>query len=197
MTTLKAQAEKLGIEVNGRWSDDTLQKKIDEAKAEKGANFGGKGDHDGDGKDGGAAPSQAAIAGAPVADDGTELKTEATPKAAKATVTIDAKTRLIITAEELNIVVDENWDEARLRGEIQMALEGRADLQVKGAIPPAEYGKVDFDPATQGDKTTYTLQTDYWDKDGERVPAGTDVAFTDTEARRLGSNVLKPKSVLG
>ncbi|UXN74498.1 hypothetical protein N8D56_04990 [Devosia sp. A8/3-2] len=55
MATLKEQAEALGIEVNGRWSDETLQKKIDEAKAAK--SFGGKGDHDKDGKVGGAAPS--------------------------------------------------------------------------------------------------------------------------------------------
>lgn len=187
MTTLKAQAEALNIEVNGRWSDETLQKKIDEAKAAKGDA----------GASTNAGPSAAAAAGAAVADDGTKLKTEATPKATKAGVTIDAKTRLIITAEELNIEVDENWDEDRLRAEIQMAREGRADLQVKGAVPPAEYGKVDFDPATKGDKTTYTLVADYWDEAGNRIPAGTDLPFSDAEARRLGSSVLKPKSVLG
>ena len=39
-----------------------------------------------------------------------------------------------------------------MRGEIQMAREGRADLQVKGAIPPAEYSDVNYDPATKADK---------------------------------------------
>lgn len=187
MSNLKKQAEDLGIDVNGRWSDETLQKKIDEAKAAKAAAAGNAGSNTG--------PSPAAAAGAPVADDGTQLKTEETPKASKAGVVIDAKTRLIITAEELNIEVDEDWDEARLRAEIQMAREGRADLQVKGAVPPAEMADVDYDPATKGDKTEYTLIADYWDENGNRVPAGTNMAFDDKEALRLGPNVLKAKSI--
>jgi hypothetical protein len=32
MATLKKQAEDLGIDVDGRWSDETLQQKINEAK---------------------------------------------------------------------------------------------------------------------------------------------------------------------
>ena len=43
MASLKKQAEDLGIKVDARWSDETIQRKIDEAKA---APFGGKGDHD-------------------------------------------------------------------------------------------------------------------------------------------------------
>jgi hypothetical protein len=203
MSTLKKQAEDLGIEVNPRWSDETLKKKIDEAKeaqddAKKdNAPFGGKGDHDGDGTPGGSAPPLAQT-GAPVADDGTPLKTEETPKATKAKVELDVKTRLTITAEELNIEVDEEWDEDRLRAEIQQAREGRADLQVKGAVPKPETAAVDYDPATRGDKevkSPYTLLRDYWDEEGERIPAGTDLSFTDSEARRLGPEVLKPKGV--
>lgn len=255
MSNLKKEAEALGIEVNARWTDETLQKKIDEAKAdavsadlkkqaeELGINvdgrwgderirqeidaklnepsheragtapdagaaghelqgrqpFGGKGDHDGDGKPGGTAPILAQT-GAPVADDGTPLATEQTPKATKAKVELDVKTRLTITAEELNIEVDEDWDEDRLRAEIQMAREGRADLQVKGAVPPAEYGRVDYDEATRANKdpkVSYELLRDYWDEAGERIPAGTNVSLTDTEARRLGPDVLKVKNVFG
>lgn len=51
--SLKYQAETLGIKVDGRWSDERLQKEIDEALAKAPAPFGGKGDHDGDGKPGG------------------------------------------------------------------------------------------------------------------------------------------------
>ena len=35
MTTLKKEAEALGIEIDGRWSDETLKQKIDEAKAQR------------------------------------------------------------------------------------------------------------------------------------------------------------------
>jgi hypothetical protein len=61
MSNLKKQAEDLGIKVDGRWSDDRIQQEIDSAK--KSQPFGGKGDHDGNGKVGGAAApvSQAAI----------------------------------------------------------------------------------------------------------------------------------------
>jgi hypothetical protein len=56
--SLKYQAETLGIKVDGRWSDERLQKEIDEALAKAPETpkpaFGGKGDHDGDGKPGGA-----------------------------------------------------------------------------------------------------------------------------------------------
>lgn len=80
---LLKQAEELSITVNARWSDETLQKKIDEALAGSGSGsgsgqkpdtdeegaatppgpagtgeqFGGKGDHDGNGTTGGAAPA--------------------------------------------------------------------------------------------------------------------------------------------
>lgn len=125
---LLKQAEELSITVNARWSDETLQKKIDEALAgagtdqkpdpdgdeegaenppttpDKGEKFGGKGDHDGNGKTGGAAPAK------------------------------------------------------------------------KG--------------------TVYTLKRAYWDKDGNRIEAGSDVTLDDNEARRLGRDVLEPKSVL-
>ena len=58
MSDLKAEAEELGIKVDGRWSDDRLQQEIDKVLAgEAPQPFGGKGDHDGDGKAGGAAPA--------------------------------------------------------------------------------------------------------------------------------------------
>lgn len=53
MSDLKAQAEELGIEVDGRWSDETLQQKIDEALAADPTPDAHPLDHDADGKKGG------------------------------------------------------------------------------------------------------------------------------------------------
>lgn len=55
MDDLKAQAEELGIKIDGRWSEDRLREEIDKALSApaKPEPFGGKGDHDGDGKAGG------------------------------------------------------------------------------------------------------------------------------------------------
>lgn len=63
MDDLKKQAEELGIKIDGRWSDERLQQEIDKAlgappKAEP---FGGKGDHDGDGKAGGSVKAEKLI----------------------------------------------------------------------------------------------------------------------------------------
>lgn len=64
MDDLKKQAEELGIKVDGRWSEDRLRQEIDkvlEAPAEeepKQEPFGGKGDHNGDGKPGGSVKSK-------------------------------------------------------------------------------------------------------------------------------------------
>ena len=55
MSDLKQQADELGIKVDGRWSDERLQQEIDKAleAPARPEPFGGKGDHDGDGKPGG------------------------------------------------------------------------------------------------------------------------------------------------
>jgi hypothetical protein len=110
----------------------------------------------GSGVEDGALPSKEALAGAAVYD-GKVLPTEATPKAMKAGLGgLDDKGKLQLKASQLNVIVDDQWDEARLRGEIQMAREGRADLQVKGAVPPAEMSDVNSDPATKLDKQAAT-----------------------------------------
>lgn len=59
MSDLKKQAEELGIKVDGRWNDERIQQEIDAKLAEPAKNepFGGKGDHDHNGKPGGAAPA--------------------------------------------------------------------------------------------------------------------------------------------
>lgn len=137
-------------------------------------------------------PSKEALGGAPLADDGAKLKTEATPKAAKAGLTLDELTLLRAKALELNIVVDEDWDEARLRGEIQQAREGRADLQVKGVIPPKEMSDPDYDLATKADKETIEvlLERDYWHGPDDRKKAGTRVRVSRDKAQELvGSGV--------
>lgn len=179
MTTLKKQAEDLGIKVDDRWSDATLQAKIDAKRADNGDN-------------GASGPSAAAASGAPVSDDGDKLKTEPTPKAQKAGVILDAKTLLQAKAIELNIEVDPDWDEDRLRGEIQIAREGRADLQVKGAVPPAGMADPDYDKATKADKEIdaieVKLERDYWDSDDNRIAAGTKVKVARVKARELVAN---------
>lgn len=55
MSDLKKQAEELGIKVDNRWGDDRIQQEIDKALSaeQKAEPFGGKGDHDHDGKPGG------------------------------------------------------------------------------------------------------------------------------------------------
>lgn len=64
---LLKQADELGIKTDKRWGDERLQQEIDKAlegvpqadlqPAPKDEPFGGQGDHDGDGKPGGAAPA--------------------------------------------------------------------------------------------------------------------------------------------
>ena len=150
---LRKKAEDLGVTVDPRWSDTTIQQKIEEKEADKEA-MGKGGIIPGSGVDDDKqGPSKENAAGAAVDDKGKVLPTEATPKAVKGGgVPADEKARLVLKASQLNIMVDDKWDAGRLRGEIQMAREGRADLQVKGAIPPGEWQDVNYDPATKADK---------------------------------------------
>lgn len=180
---LRKEAEDLGISVDSRWSDTTLRQRIDEKKADNEA--AGSAGIIGGTADG---PSEEAAKGVPVAGDGTKLKTEATPKAVESGFPdLNEKQRLMVTADVLHILVDPSWDENRIRAEIQQAREGRADLQVKGAVPPAEYGKVDFDPATAADKknTPVTLTHDYWENEDARRSAGAMLNLTRADALRL------------
>jgi len=182
MPNLKQQAEKLGIKVDDRWSDATLQAKIDAKKAESEGVTGA--DVDG--------PSKEAAAGAPVSDEGDKLETEPTPKAKKSGVVLDEKTMLQAKAIELHVEVDPEWDEDRLRAEIQVAREGRADLQVKGAVPPAEMADPNYDSATKADKEVdaveVKLERDYWTTEDNRLKAGTTISVARTKARELIAN---------
>lgn len=181
MSNLKQQAEKLGIKVDDRWSDATLQAKIAAAQQSDGVTGA---DVDG--------PSKEAASGAPVSDDGAKLKTEATPKAVRSGVVLDEKTLLQAKAIELHIEVDPEWDEARLRAEIQIAREGRADLQVKGAVPPAEMGDPNYDSATKADKVVdgveVKLERDYWSSEENRITKGTTITVARVKARELIAN---------
>lgn len=177
--SLKAQYKALtGEDADARWSDATLKKKVDEAKAEQGVSGA-----DADG------PSKEAAAGAPVSDEGEQLDTEPTPKALKSGVVLDEKTMLQAKAIELHVEVDPDWDEDRLRAEIQIAREGRADLQVKGAVPPAEYGDKDYDSATKQDKIAdgveVELTRDYWVGEDDRRAAGSKLTVTRENARQM------------
>ena len=136
------------------------------------------------------------IADKPLDDKGNELATEETPKMVNQTVTaagareytnnvlpdMSQRRPLVQEAETININVDPDWDDDRLRAEIEMARQGRADLQVKGAVPPAEFGRVDYDQATaQQKRATVALQADYWEDDGE---GGTRRVYADSEQGR-------------
>ncbi len=258
MASLKKQAEELDIKVDARWSDETLQRKIDEAKAsqnQNGVDFTPHSDDktvspdhwpahseetanqhgeeveadtvaeqkNDDGRTnevdfvkrtlpGPGNPDQRHtnprvltegqpvrveyVADTPRDDKGKELKTEETPKVIHETVSasgnrevdnnilpdMNVRSPLVIKANELNIRVDNEWSEDRLRAEIQAALEGHADWQVTGAIPPAEYGKLDYDPATQGEKrnTPIALTHDIWVED-KTDPSGTRRVIADSE----------------
>lgn len=180
--SLKAQYKALtGDDADNRWSDETLRKKVDEAKTAQGVT----------GADA-AGPSKEAAAGAPVSDEGDKLPTEATPKAVKAGLVLDEKTMLQAKAIELHVEVDPEWDEDRLRAEIQVAREGRADLQVKGAVPPAEMGNPDYDSATKADKVVdgveIELQRDFWRSENDRVAKGSRVVVERAKARELIAN---------
>lgn len=177
--SLKAQYKALtGDDADSRWSEATLKKKVAEAKAEQGVTGA-----DADG------PSKEAASGAPVSDEGEELKTEPTPKALKSGVVLDEKTMLQAKAIELLIEVDPEWDEDRLRAEIQIAREGRADLQVKGAVPPSEMGDKNYDSATKQDKIVdgveVELTRDYWVGEDDRRAAGSKITVTRDNARAL------------
>ncbi len=189
MSSLKAQYKALtGEDADNRWSDDTLRKKVDEAKQEQGVTGA---DVDG--------PSKEASSGAPVSDEGEKLKTEPTPKAVKSGLILDEKTLLQAKAIELHVEVDPEWDEDRLRAEIQIAREGRADLQVKGAVPPAEYGDKNYDSATKQDKVVdgveVELTRDYWVGEDDRRAAGTKITVSRENARKMQAEglVLPPQ----
>lgn len=177
--SLKAQYKALtGEDADARWSDATLRKKVEDAKAEQGVTGA---DVDG--------PSKEAASGAPVSDEGDKLQTEPTPKALKSGLLLDEKTMLQAKAIELHVEVDPEWDEDRLRAEIQIAREGRADLQVKGAVPPAEMGDKNYDSATKQDKVVdgveVELTRDYWVGEDDRRAAGSKITVTRETARGL------------
>lgn len=98
-----------------------------------------------------------------------------------------ARAPLVRRAEEVGIHVDPSWEEKRIRAEIQMALEGRADLQVRGAVPPGKWGSLDYDAATAGQKTGVgiRLKKDFWDDDGKRVRANAVVTLDRDRAREM------------
>lgn len=246
MANLKKQAEALNIEVDGRWSDETLQRKIDEAQQGDPANHEpaqtaetanvageeteadrvaerknkdgrtnpvdfvkntepGPGNPDQRVEDPKALTDSAPvtepviIAGPAIDADGNKMKTEETPKVVHETVSAAgsreitnntipdmAKRRpLVIQAEAHGIYVDPDWSDDRIRGELQIALEGRADLQVKGAVPTAEMGKEDYDAQTRAVKVPVTLNGDYWDEDGNRHNKGDKLELETKSARRL------------
>lgn len=137
-------------------------------------------------------PSLEAAAGVPFLSDGTQAKREATPKAVHSgdvviTGTGDDKELIFLLRKcaELMILVDPKWDAQRLRGEIQMALEGRADLQVKGAVPSSAMGDVDYDPATKRNKVPLKLNRDYWPAEDLKKAAGEKIEVSREEAERL------------
>lgn len=97
-------------------------------------------------------------------------------------------------AIELHVAVDPEWDEDRLRAEIQIAREGRADLQVKGAVPPGEMSDPNYDSATKSDKVVdgveVELTRDYWDGEDNRIAKGSKVTVSRVKAREMLSTGL-------
>jgi hypothetical protein len=137
-------------------------------------------------------PSLEAAAGVPLLPDGSKAKREATPKAIHSGDVVISGTGadkelifLLRKCGELGILIDPKWDANRLRGEIQMALEGRADLQVKGAVPSAEMGQEDYDPATRKHKIPLKLNRDYWPAEDLKKAAGEKIEVDREEAKRL------------
>lgn len=204
MASLKKRAEELGIDIDGRWGDARLKEEI--AKAEKTGQTSTK--------PGPGNPDEKVKAD-PGKPEG--FKTEKTPKMVHSTMTAappreitnndvpDQSMRrpLLVEAEHMGIYVDPKWDDARLRAELQMSREGRADLQVKGAVPPAEWGSVGYDTATAGgkameatpekiktgkDEVPVLLVRDYWPDEGNRVPSGVTIAVDREKAKAMIAN---------
>lgn len=137
-------------------------------------------------------PSIEMAAGVPHLSDGSRATQEATPKAVHSggvviTGTGDDKELIFLLRKcaEYGILVDPKWDAGRLRGEIQMALEGRADLQVKGAVPSSAMGEEDYDPATKRNKIPLKLNRDYWPAEDLKKAAGEKIQVSREEAERL------------
>lgn len=244
---LRKEAAGLGIDVDDRWSEATLQRKINEkrepgdpanhepAQTAETANAAGEeteADRVAERKndDGRTAPidyvkntgpgpgnpdqrvvdpkaltasaavaDPVVIAGPAIGDDGKKLKTEETPKVIHETVSAEGareytnnvipdqskRSPLVVQAEAYGIYVHPDWSDDRIRGELQMALEGRADLQVKGAVPPKDMGKEDYDAQTRAVKVPVTLNGDFWDEDGNRHSKGSKMEMTTAEAKKL------------
>ena len=248
MANLKKQAEDLGITVDKRWSDETLQRKIDEAKVGDPANHdpatsketsnaageevqadnvANRKNEDGRTNDvdfekntgpGPGNPDQrvidpktltegkpvetpeAFIAGPAIDADGNKMKTEETPKVVHQTVSASGpreitnnvipdqneRSPLVIAAGSMGIMIDPSWDDQRILAEMQQAMEGRADLQVKGAVPKLTMSEGEVVRAA---KVPVLLKADYWEDDGEgganRVSAGTEHEFDTATARKL------------
>lgn len=225
---LRQEASRLGVDVDERWNEATLQRKINEKMAELGEmpdeqaerkNRTGQTNPEdltkNKGEPGPGNPEalvidpktltdaepvnerREVVADTPFDDEGNKLSTEETPKvihetrsAASREITnntladMSDRDPLVIQAQTMGIYVDPSWSRDRLRREIHMAGLGRADLQVKGAIPNET-----FDAPTVGDVsaggTPVSLTRDYWDEDGTRHAAGTLIHLPSKEARRL------------
>ena len=140
-----------------------------------------------------AGPSAEARAGLAMEDDGSKSQVEATPKSVHSqdfVVVQGQEAELMVLTRkfvELNGIPDPKWDAARLRGEIQMALEGRADQQVKGRVPTAEQQDATSDPATAKHKSgvDLTLTRDYFPEEDKKLKAGSKINVDREEANRL------------
>ncbi|RYG42976.1 hypothetical protein EON79_17880 [bacterium] len=122
------------------------------------------------------------IAGPAIDADGNKMQTEETPKVIHETVSVatreitnnvipdqNKRPPLVIAAEAMGIMVDPDWSEDRLKAELQQSLEGRADLQVKGAVPKLTMS--DNEVLAKA-RVPVELTADWWDEDGTRHSAG-------------------------
>ncbi|HEX5935679.1 MAG TPA: hypothetical protein VFY63_16090 [Pseudorhizobium sp.] len=174
MTSLKKQAEDLGIEVDGRWSDETLREKIEEAKAAKKQKAG----------ENQPAPSTASASSAP--------EPAPQPAPGEARIVPEIGVARVETAEEVQQTKEgENQPVAPYEGDPKEAHALAAAQAERAAASPAmttfglpNPGAV---PAEGQKEELYSVRLlyDWWDGQGIRHPRDEVVDLPLNEAKKL------------
>jgi len=164
MATLKKQAEDLGIDVDNRWSDETLQRKIDEAKAKKSAD-------DVATQTGANAPIHAADAkiipniGQPRAQTSEEMRQDAEDGGAGRTQAAPYPGDPKAAHEKAMAYADRQTDPAEFKSD-----------DLKGTSINGE---------EKQDTVVVRLLYDWWDGQGVRHPLNSEVEMAINDARNL------------
>ena len=160
MTTLKKEAEALGLEIDGRWSDETLKQKIDEAKAQRS----------------GQKSSEATKPVAPVNTD------EARDVPSMGGVRVETSQEIRRANAGENLPVPPSEGDAKVLHDIAAGLS-----QQTASAPEADTRDIE-NKADQGEKEELypiRLLVDWWDGQGIRRARNSEVEVPWNEAKKL------------